>query len=204
MRDAVVFALYLWIVVSAVALAAQIIRRFARSRATPPPVAVGRLAPHLAAQADDALAHIDLDAPPPPVGRTEQPAPSVIDLSTPSPAPNRRSLADLLAGVELPQGLRPVAPAGPVTADDTVYLLTDRAPAEVVGPAVADELERLGYSLEAVDPSTLVASRGADVLTLTMVLDPRSLTEHGAALFPHATAADVLVTIAVGAVTHFR
>ena len=41
---------------------------------------------------------------------------------------------------------------------------TDRAPVEIVGPAFADELERLGYGVVTLDERTLSAHRDDDRL----------------------------------------
>ncbi len=110
-------------------------------------------------------------------GATDAPAMSVAGTdSEPQPA-TEPLLADLLAGVRLPCELLPVdtisgdtdADADPDVADRAVTLVTMTAPPDVVGVALADELERLGYEIFSLSDSEAVAKRGeSDVLSLAI------------------------------------
>jgi hypothetical protein len=79
-------------------------------------------------------------------------------------------VAEALAGIHLPNGLAPLttmAERGGV--GDRVAFWTD-VPAEVVGPAFGDELERLGYATTSLDQDTLAAQRGGT--NLVAVIHP--------------------------------
>src|SRR5258706_5701458 len=57
------------------------------------------------------------------------------------------TVADLVSGIALPSDLVPLTTIAPRAAvGDRGAFWTDRAPAEVVGPAFAAELERLGFT----------------------------------------------------------
>jgi hypothetical protein len=80
------------------------------------------------------------------------------------------TVAEALAGIHLPNGLAPLttmAERGGV--GDRVAFWTD-VPAEVVGPAFGDELERLGYATTSLDQDTLAAQRGGT--NLVAVIHP--------------------------------
>lgn len=231
MRETVVYALYIWIVVSVAALVFQLFRRWRYNRRmTATSVPPHRLQPatsepDLLAQAERAAAPLAPEKRPSPSVSGATPAtntPTIINLTDepvldhpadtthsegrPTTVSHRTTapgtdLARLLNGISLPCNLSPIAPDTHPATDNTVYLVTHSDPPEVVGPAVADELERLGYTLEPAGSSVLIASRGSETLTLTMVLEPRGLERDGVVLFPRAAAADVMVTIAAGVVS---
>ena len=199
MRPVVVLALYVWVAVSLVALIVQQIRRVMHRRAQ------NRLVEPAAAET--ATDVVTPPAPEPePVARTtiferlaEAPAPAPAPKPTPpSTRSAARGLADTLAGIHLPCELLPVVPKGVSPSDKTVSLVTATASPDVVGPAIADELERLGYELDAVSASRLVARRQTDVLTLDMILSPSQLERDGMALYPEVSDNAVLVVIAMG------
>ncbi len=205
MRPVVVFALYVWLAVSATALVVQQIRRVLHRRAkkvelspdvptTPAEPAVAESIPtEPAAPVTPTTIFERLTQADPPVSET-RPVPE------PTPLPKRpaRGLAETLAGIHLPCELLPVVPKGVSPSDNTVSLVTTSAPPEVVGPAIADELERLGYELDAVSASRLIARRDPDALTLDMILSPDQLEHEGVALYPGVNPDAVLVVIAIG------
>ncbi|HEY2812133.1 MAG TPA: hypothetical protein VGJ03_01585 [Acidimicrobiales bacterium] len=84
------------------------------------------------------------------------------------------TVAACLSGVQLPCDLTPLTTmASRPNVGDRVAFWTNTTPAEVVGPAFADELERLGYSVTSLDLSTLAAQR--DEARLIVVLHPDGL-----------------------------
>lgn len=115
-----------------------------------------------------------------------------------------QTLADLLIGIDLPSELVPYGAADHPDPDRYVALLTAAAPPEEVGPAIADELERLGFALHALSDDEAVARRGDDVISLR--IHPRADTAHvqGRRLFPLVSAETVAVELWVGAGPHPR
>lgn len=115
-----------------------------------------------------------------------------------------QTLADLLIGIDLPCELVPYGAADHPDPDRYVALLTAAAPPEEVGPAIADELERLGFALHALSDDEAVARRGDDVISLR--IHPRADIAHvqGRRLFPLASAETVAVELWVGAGPHPR
>ena len=91
--------------------------------------------------------------------------------------------------------LMPVVPEYAPSNDAHVSLLTSSAPAAVVGPAIADELERLGYTLEPKNDRELKARRNTDELVLGIVTSPAMLTDGDRPRYPTAADGDVLITI---------
>jgi hypothetical protein len=137
------------------------------------------------APAKAALRSPDLDAP-----LASMPAflPSAAPLAAPlaaspgaptsiSPVATRAApltVVQALAGIRLPADLVPLTTMAPrVGAGDRVAFWTDAAPVEVVGPAFATELERLGYEVSARDIVTLAAKR--DGAHLIVVIHPDAL-----------------------------
>lgn len=75
------------------------------------------------------------------------------------------TVAGLLSGIALPHDLVPLTTIAPRPAvGDRVAFWTDRAPADIVGPGFAGELERLGYTVIALDERSLSAQRDDDRL----------------------------------------
>jgi hypothetical protein len=97
----------------------------------------------------------------------------------------RLTIVQALAGINLPYDLVPLTTMAPRRGvDERVAFWTDTAPAEVVGPAFADELERLGYEVSSRDDTTLAGVR--DDVHLVVVLHPDALlaTINDQAAFP--------------------
>jgi hypothetical protein len=108
-----------------------------------------------------------LDVPPavvPPAPGVTPAAPASQPVLPPSTTGPARTVAEALAGISLPNDLTPLTTMAPrIGSGDRVAFWT-KAPADVVGPAFADELERLGYSVSPLDERSLAASRGDDRL----------------------------------------
>ncbi len=113
---------------------------------------------------------------------------------TPLPPPGR-SLAQVLAGLQLPSNLLPAIDQTRPPSNQRVSLLTNTAPPSEVGGAVADELERLGFVLSVTADDQATASRGEDLLGLHIV--PEAVTDfvEGKPRFPDAPENSVAVDI---------
>jgi hypothetical protein len=86
----------------------------------------------------------------------------------PIPPMPEATVASCLSGISLPHDLVPLTTmlARPAIGDRVAFW-TDRAPAEIVGPAFSAELERLGYTVQPLDERTLSAQRdGARLLVM--------------------------------------
>jgi hypothetical protein len=93
-----------------------------------------------------------------------EPEPVIAPSST---AATTSTVATLLSGIVLPNDLVPLTTIAPrLGVGDRVAFWTDTVPAEIVGPAFADELERLGYSSKPMDDHTLAVQRGEDRLVV--------------------------------------
>jgi hypothetical protein len=75
-------------------------------------------------------------------------------------------VADALAGIQMPCDLVPLVLDR--LASDRITLSTTGYPAEAVGTALADEVERLGYALRPMSDHELLATRGSTGLRLTI------------------------------------
>jgi hypothetical protein len=112
-----------------------------------------------------------LSAPPPVVAAPMAPA------AQPMTAPVAVTVASLMSGIVLPHELAPLTTLAPrPAAGDRVAFWTDRAPAEVVGPAFANELERVGYGVVPLDERSLSAQRGSDRLLVVIHPDGAQAT----------------------------
>lgn len=175
MQTVVVFALYLWLALSVIALVTQQVRRMRRFRNERSATTAEMSG---AATLSEALPRV----------------PDTFE----GPAVLAPSFARTLAGIRLPCDLAPIAPRGVAASSDTINLLSTSAPLEVVGPAIADELERLGYALDPVSVSRVIARRGADALTLDLVASPGGLQSAGVPLYPEVGPSAVLLVIRSG------
>ncbi|MEY2422609.1 MAG: hypothetical protein QOI95_2676 [Acidimicrobiaceae bacterium] len=113
----------------------------------------------------DAIARTAQRMAPPPTSSPTAVGSAVVAPTPPPPfaASPEATVAGVLAGIALPHDLVPLTTIAPRPAvGDRVAFWTDRAPAEIVGPAFAAELERLGYKVIALDERTLSAQRESD------------------------------------------
>ena len=107
-------------------------------------------------------------------------------------APLARSLAEALAGIKIPCDLAPMVTTEHLDPRNMLFATTDH-PAEVIGTSVADELERLGYSLVPIDSQTIHARHGGTLLEITV--HPDKVTASGALAGRAAAAPDAAVLV---------
>jgi hypothetical protein len=120
--------------------------------------------------------------------------------SAPLTARSDATVADLVAGIALPHDLVPLTTLAPRAAvGDRVAFWTDRAPAEVVGPAFATELERLGYTMIPLDERTASAQRDHDRLVVTIHPDGDKALVAGQLAFTSVPEGSVVIEVWVPA-----
>lgn len=117
---------------------------------------------------------------PPPTGGDEGDGRRGLFAARPEPAPERPSdapppgrptVAEAVTGIAVPCDLVPLV-GGEARIDPyRVVFSTDRADAATVGAALADELERLGYSLRSTSDHEAVAVRADLSLSVAIVTD---------------------------------
>jgi hypothetical protein len=148
---------------------------------------------------------------PPPVAASPSPAPSVsAPLSVPTgsaplrPATGSSSreatVAEALAGIALPNGLAPLTSmtdAGTSVAGDRVVFWTDTAPADVVGHAFKEEVERLGFTVTRLDDQTVALRRDPYHLAATIYPDAGSVVVGKDPLFPTVPVGAVVLEVRV-------
>jgi hypothetical protein len=139
-----------------------------------------------------------LDTSPPP--GTSQAAAATPEARPPPPppfaSPTDATVAGLLSGIALPNDLVPLTTIAPRPAvGDRVAFWTDRAPAEIVGPGFAAELERLGYKVIALDERTLSAQRDDDRVLVMIHPDGNKATIGDEAAFPSVPDAAVVIEV---------
>lgn len=116
----------------------------------------------------------------------------------PQPVPSEPTVAHLLAGFAMPADLTPVTPAGGTPNDRATSLISRDREAYDVGTNIADELERLGYSLQPVGETQLLATRDSEQLSVMIDPEPHTTVTGGGRRFPTANAGDVVVEFWVG------
>lgn len=106
------------------------------------------------------------------------------------------TVADRLAGISLPHDLVPLTTMAARSATgDRVAFWTDRAPVEVVGPAFADELERLSYDITTLDAQSLAAKRGTDHLMVVIHPDGPAAIVEGRVAFSSVPERAVVIEV---------
>ncbi len=120
---------------------------------------------------------------------TQQTSPVAQPSSTPP------TIADLLTGVRLPRNLLPVVPAGEKASDQRISLLSDDVEPEIIGVAIADELERLGYEIHTITTDQAMAKRGDQRLGLQIFPTVADLTNDSGSRFPDADPASVAIDL---------
>jgi hypothetical protein len=119
----------------------------------------------------------------------ETPVTPTVDRPMPRSAP-AAGLADALVGIRMPCDLVPLVLNR--LANDRITLSTTGHPAEAVGTALADEVERLGYVLRPVSDHEVLATRGATEMRLT-IHPPDAEGRH----FEHPTARENSIIVEI-------
>jgi hypothetical protein len=110
------------------------------------------------------------------------------------------TVAGLLSGIALPYDLVPLTTiAARPAVGDRVAFWTDRAPAEIVGPAFAEELERLGFAMVSLDERTLSAQRDNERLIVMMHPDADKTIVGGQLAFTSVPERSVVIEVWVPA-----
>jgi hypothetical protein len=104
-----------------------------------------------------------------------------------------RSVAEVLAGIQMPCDLAPLTGFGEFDDTSHVVFATEGHPAHRVGVSVGDELERIGCLLEPVDTTTLWAQRGSDSLEVRIHPDAAEAMDGEERRFPTASQGAVVV-----------
>ena len=105
------------------------------------------------------------------------------------------ALADLLAGVRLPWNLLPTVDRSRAPSTDRVVLITDEGEPSAIGSDVADELERLGFSISTQGDDTAFAERDGHSLGLQIIPEPMGARVGDTPRFPSATPESVALDI---------
>ncbi|MEJ5254659.1 MAG: hypothetical protein WHS89_04860 [Acidimicrobiales bacterium] len=126
----------------------------------------------------------------PPSGRAGV-FPASLDTSVPmtaGPGPGGTSVAEAVRGIRMPCGLAPLVGSSTALDPNHVVFSTTETTPEVVGTALADELERLGFTIRSVATNQAVATKPGAQVTVTVHTDLRA--------FPTAPPGSVVVTLA--------
>jgi hypothetical protein len=114
--------------------------------------------------------------------------------------PVAATVAGLVSGIVLPHDLVPLTTIAPRSAaGDRVAFWTASTPAEVVGPAFASELERLGYTVIARDERSLSAQRDDDRLLVMIHPDGATAIIGDQMAFPSVPEVSVVIEVWVPA-----
>ncbi len=105
------------------------------------------------------------------------------------------TIADLLSGIRLPFDLLPMVPNGEEASDQRVSLVSAEEQPEVLGAAIADELERLGYSIKTLATDQARANRGAQRLALRIFPEAPDLINETGKRFPDAPEGSVAIDL---------
>jgi hypothetical protein len=151
---------WIWVAVSVVVL----LRRWVARRATR----------RVAEAAEVDVDHADA-APAPAPAPAPEPVPVLAATPAPAPIVERHigrtapaaGIADALVGIKMPCDLVPLV--FDRLATDKLTLSTVGFPADAVGVALADEVERLGYVVRPLSDREVIATRGATELRLTIL-----------------------------------
>lgn len=155
-RTVLTLLLYLWIAITAAMVLMWLFRRRPDSdRDSRDTVVLGAPDPEDGESADEDQEDRHLVSSPLGVG-----------LSSPSEPETGESVAELLADIELPYDLRPVHATD---AGRRALYLSPHPDPEDIGTEFADELVKLGYSIEPMSIDEAVARRGHDVLHMKIV-----------------------------------
>jgi hypothetical protein len=127
--------------------------------------------------------------------------PEPVVIPQPDPTPDVvekpiQTVAELLSGIQLPHDLVPITMMAPRDQiGDRVAFSTDGIPADAVGKAFGDELERLGYTITPTDEARIRADRGSDHLLCQVHLDARYAILGDRRAFPAVPDGSVVVEV---------
>ncbi len=219
MTAALRYALYAWILASAVGLVVQLVRRRMFANAQSTTESIDAATPSSDAESAARAAELSTESEAIPeretaesastaeadttvsksadttAGKTAEPAlvSPVERSSTPEP------IAALLTGIRLPANLEPVVADGIAPSDHFLCLHTKEATPEEVGTGLAEELERLGYEVMGISEDEAVAKRNDDVVSLHIDANPAETAIAGIRRYPMASVGDVVVEVWSGA-----
>lgn len=108
-----------------------------------------------------------------------------------APEAPRVTVAEALSGIDWPCDLAPLVTGAPDPY--RVAFVTRGVPAEEVGAALGDELERLGFTLASVNDTTAKATRDGTEVQVVIHPDGSRVLRGGERAFPTANAASVVV-----------
>lgn len=108
-------------------------------------------------------------------------------------AQTSKPVSELLQGIEMPCDLSPLISADAVVTPHHVAFVTTGVPPADVGSKVGDELERLHFALRSDSDTEVVATRGDDVLRVTLHPDADAIRIDGERLFPSVPNGSVVV-----------
>lgn len=104
------------------------------------------------------------------------------------------SLAEALEGITLPCDLAPLIGSGEFDRRSLV-LVTSGMPDEVVGTALADEMERLGYTLQPLTERSILATSDRASVEVAVYADAETVDESGSRRFPTAPPNSIVVDL---------
>ncbi len=105
---------------------------------------------------------------------------------------DRSTVATALEGIAMPCGLVPLLDGDSIDPYRVSFVTTGAVPA-TVATEVADELERLGFTIRTIGASSARATRGATKVDLEVVEDAASARVDGQRRFPHVAGGAVVV-----------
>ncbi len=109
------------------------------------------------------------------------------DVDAPSPNSGRATVAEALRGIAMPCGLSPVVDGSSALPNPfRVSFLTNQATAAEVGRALADELQRLGFTLSTAAATELLGRRDRTELRVVLYPTASSARRGLEQLFPAA------------------
>ncbi|HVN50289.1 MAG TPA: hypothetical protein VMT43_02590, partial [Acidimicrobiales bacterium] len=108
----------------------------------------------------------------------------------------RATVAEAVRGIEMPCGLSPVIDgAQSIPNPFRAAFLTSTADPASVGAGLADELERLGFTLSTTTPTELLARRATIELRVVLYPNPATAKRGLERIFPAAAAGSVGVEL---------
>ena len=123
-----------------------------------------------------------------------EPAAAAVAVETAPQHERSRSLAEALEGIAMPCDLSPLIGDGAANPREIAFFTNGFDPA-VVGTALGDELERLGYALTPVDDSSIRADRGQDQIRARIMGGELTTADVMQELHPSAPAGAIVVEL---------